>query len=97
MWCELAISLGYTIQELQAKMTAKEFSIWLKYRKKFGPMNDVRRYDRPAAIIGSILSHAYGGKTDMKDLMPFGKEEATGVEISDFINKAFGGAIKIGR
>lgn len=46
----------------------------MAYRQKYGPMNDVRRYDRPAALIGSILSHAHGGKTKMEDLMPFGKE-----------------------
>ena len=55
-------------------MSLNEFRVWVEYCKKHGPMNDVRRYDRPAALLGSILSQANGGKAKMPDLMPWGKE-----------------------
>lgn len=58
-------------------------------------MNDVRRYDRPAALLGSILSHAHGGKTKMKDLMPFGSEKDE-TETDDLVT-AFGGKSVIAR
>ena len=75
-------------------MTLNEFRVWLAYRQKYGPMNDVRRYDRPAALLGSILSHANGGKTKMADLMPWGKE--TKEPTLDDLIGAIGG-VKIGR
>lgn len=67
-----------------------EFRLWMAYRAKHGPMNDVRRYDRPAALIGSILSQAHGGKTKMSDLMPFGQEEDKVATLDDIIS-VFGG------
>lgn len=76
-------------------MSANEFMIWLAYRKKYGPMNDVRKYDRPAALIGSILSHAHGGKSEMRDLMPFGKEQKE-VTLEDLAGR-FGGRVNIGK
>lgn len=70
--------------------------MWLKYREKYGPMNDIRRHDRPAALLGSILSRANGGKAEIKDLMPWGKKEAEEQEPSlEDIIKSVGG-IKIG-
>lgn len=70
-------------------MSLNEVKVWIAWRKKFGPMNDVRRYDRPAALIGSILSAAHGGKTKMADLMPFGKDERP--PTLEEIVSAFGG------
>lgn len=75
-------------------MSLSEVRIWAAYRKKYGPMSDVRRYDRPAALLGSILSHAHGGKTKMSELMPWGKEERE-PSIDDIIG-AIGG-VTIGR
>lgn len=67
--------LGGTIRELQARMSFGEYAQWLAYRKKYGPMNDVRRYDRPAALLAQIGTQACGGRGKMKDFMPFGIEE----------------------
>lgn len=76
-------------------MSIHEAKVWMAYRKKHGPMNDVRRYDRPAALIGSILSHAHGGKAKMEDLMPFGKEEKV-ASMEDII-AALGPGVRIGK
>jgi len=72
-----------------------EYRVWLGYRKKHGPMNDVRRFDRPAALISSILSRVHGGKSEMKDFMPFGEEEKEAT-LEDIIS-VFGGVNKVGK
>ena len=77
-------------------MSLNEFRIWVEYRTKYGPMNDVRRYDRPAALLGSILSHANGGKAKMADLMPWGKEAAKEPTLEDLIG-ALGGVQIVNR
>mgnify|MGYP003386545188 CR=1 FL=1 len=90
----MASVLGGTIGELQSRMSMREVNVWLAYRDKYGPMNDVRRYDRPAAILASILSHAHGGKSPPRDFMPFGQEEKE-TTVEDIIT-AFGG-VEIGQ
>lgn len=89
------MALGGTITELQARMPANEVRVWMAYRQKYGPMNDVRRYDRPAALLGSILSRAFGGKAKQADLMPFGQEEKE-TTINDVV-ASFGPGVKIGK
>lgn len=59
---------------------------------KYGPMNDVRRFDRPAAIIATILSKAFGGKVKMKDLMPYGQEPERQATFAELV-KELGGNI----
>lgn len=62
-------------------MSINEIQVWQAYRKKYGPMNDVRRFDRPAALISKIISQSNGGKLQMTDVMPYGKEtRAAGFE-----------------
>src|ERR1700753_2532030 len=74
-WCELALSLGCTIAELQKKMSIKELNLWRAYRAKYGPLNPVRKYDRPAALICASMSAALGGNAKIMDFMPFGRDE----------------------
>lgn len=77
--------LGGTITELQHRMSMNEFRTWLKYRQKYGPMNDVRRFDRPAAMLGNLICRAVGSKdSKMTDFMPFGVEEKE-PEFSDIV------------
>jgi hypothetical protein len=90
------MTLGGTIAELQSRMGLKEFTIWLAYRKKFGPMNDVRRYDRPAALITSMAARLMGNNNiEIQDFLPFGKDEDQGSDLADFIKKI--GGVKIGK
>lgn len=71
----MAMTLGGTITDLQVSMSMNEVKTWLLYRKKYGPLNPPRMYDRPAALIASILSKVYGGTAEQKDFMPWGQEE----------------------
>ncbi len=52
-------------------------------------MNDVRRFDRPAALLSYIVQKIMGGKNRMEDFMPFGKEEKD-ASLEDIIS-ALGG------
>ncbi len=90
----MAIIFGRTITEVKKSISYAEFLQWLSYRKKYGPMNDVRRYDRPAAILASILSQVNGGKLEPKDFMPFGADDKV-ASIDDLV-QALGG-VKIGK
>jgi hypothetical protein len=75
-------------------MSMREVHLWVAYRKKYGAMHDVRRYDRPAAIIASILSQAHGGKATPKDFMPFGRNEEE-ITVQDIVDGF--GEVKIGK
>jgi hypothetical protein len=87
------MALGGTVRELQRRMTTAEFSLWLRYRKKHGPMNDVRRHDRPAALLAYVASRLGGNKCEIKDFMPFGVEEDREASLSDIMNAL--GAVNI--
>jgi len=62
---------GRTIAEWQAAMTTGEWELWMRYRRKHGPMGFERRYDRPAALIASIGNVTMGGKSKMRDFTPW--------------------------
>lgn len=91
----MALALGKTVKELQQEMSFGEVRVWVAYMKKYGPFNDVRRYDRPAAILGSILSRAHGGKATQADFMPWGKDVKVDPSLEDMIGAL--GRVKIGR
>lgn len=38
-------------------------------------MDDRRMFDRPAALIATVVSRSVGGKAEMEDFMPFKREE----------------------
>lgn len=48
-----------------------EFRIWLLYRKKYGPLNPIRKYDQSGAIVASQINNAHGGKANPIDFMPY--------------------------
>lgn len=97
-WCDLAITLGKTVGELQESITEAEYELWLRYRYKFGPMNMIRMYDRPAALLSTIISNVYGGKRKPDDFLPYGKEDEDVVlEADDFVNLLVSTGAKIGR
>lgn len=54
-------------------------------------------YDKGSALVASQISNAHGHKTTPKDFLPYGHEVKKEVDISEFINQAFGGAVKRGR
>lgn len=75
-----------------------ELPIWIKYRSKYGPMNDVRRFDRPLALLIAAVRATAGLKTSVEDFMPYGKEpveQTPGANLDEII-AAFGG-VNIGK
>lgn len=95
----MALALGGTVADLQRRMTMREVQLWMSYRRIHGPLNYERRFDRPAAMIGHILSRAYGGKATFKDLMPYGRDadaSADSASIEDIINEIGGVKVKNG-
>jgi len=80
-----------TVAEVQSKMSSRELDLWGRYRKKYGPLNPVRKYDSGAAVIASQINNVYGGKARPIDFMPYGHEDVdesgdTVVNTDDFIN-----------
>ena len=67
--------LGGTVAELKHRMSAAEFGRWIKYRNDFGAMDDRRMFDRPAALVATVLSRVHGGKAEMDSFMLQKKEE----------------------
>lgn len=78
-------------------MGYSEYLLWCKYRKKYGPINPIRMYDRGPAIVATQINNAYRGKAKVEDFIAFGKEETPEVDISEYIQAAFGGKVKIGK
>ncbi len=78
-------------------MSRGEIALWMAYREKNGPMNYMRMFDRPAALIGSILSRAHGGKATLKDLMPWpGNNNSDAAPTLDKLIEKIGG-VRIGK
>lgn len=77
-------------------MGYREYVLWVKYRKKYGPLSPVRMYDRSAAIIAATINNAHGGKAKPEDYIPYGKDVEE-VDISQYIQSAFGGKVRIGK
>lgn len=75
-------------------MGTKELLTWISYRAKNGPMNDVRRFDRPAALIATVLNNTFGGKLKMESVMPYGQTEKE-ASLEDIVAQ-FGG-VNIGK
>lgn len=60
--------------QVQSTMSSRELELWGQYRKKYGPLNPVRKYDAGAALIASQINNAHGGKAKPLDFMVYGKE-----------------------
>lgn len=79
-------------------MTLREFTLWERYRGKYGPLSPVRKYDQMGAIVASQINRAHGGKSVPNDFLPYRKVEETIVEADDFIALAMiGEGVKRGR
>lgn len=46
---------------------------WLKYRETHGPMDNSRKYDRPAALQATVANNVAGGKSELSDFLPYDK------------------------
>lgn len=95
----MALNLGYTIGELQGKMSYTELVLWKKYRNKYGPLSPVRKYDQMGAMIASQINRMGGGKSVPNDFLPYRiSEEDEEISPDDFMvaASAFAG-VKRGR
>lgn len=85
-WHVLALALGGTVAELQARMSQSEFLAWREFYRLY-PFDDLHRFHRPAALIstggGSAMQRALEwlapdarnddlGGADMNTLRAFG-------------------------
>lgn len=62
-------------------MSYEEVSLWIEYRRKFGPLDPVRKYDKGFALVAALINNSHGGKAKPKDFLPYGKEPEQDVEI----------------
>jgi hypothetical protein len=72
------LALGATVEELQARMTAREFTDWAHYYalEPWGQERD----NWHAAVIASAVVRAMGGKVDPAKLMYRGNARRQSVE-----------------
>lgn len=98
------MTLGRTVAELQEEVSERELDLWVRYRKKYGPLDPVRRFDTGAAIIASTLVRVHGGKSVPADFLAYGKsqrqESDTEVDFDGFtaaLMAAAPGRVKYGR
>lgn len=94
------MTLCCTVTELQSKMPLSEFRLWLAYRKKYGPMHPVRRFDAGPAIVAAMINNAHGGKAKPKNFMPYGeqRDDETLVTGEQFVAQLIGArGVKVGR
>lgn len=61
---------GATVNELQRRMTYREWRGWGQYFARVGRIGPNRRYDRAPALIAHTISCVNGGKTQYKDFLP---------------------------
>ncbi|HHT0431653.1 TPA: phage tail assembly protein T [Raoultella ornithinolytica] len=48
---------GRTIAEAQERMSIREFQIWLRYRDKYGQLNNMMRTEWGASLVASVLAN----------------------------------------
>lgn len=72
MWQALALRMGSPIEELQRRMSHREFEYWCAvYRKR--PFDDERCYDLGPALIRADVRALAGSKkkTKIEELLPY--------------------------
>lgn len=79
---------GRTIAEARECISIHEFHIWLKYREKYGQLNQMMRTEWAAALISSVLANVNRTKTTppfkITDFAPHINEPA--IKLEDAIN-----------
>ena len=68
------------------RLTVNEVAAWGAYRKKYGPMNPIRRYDLGSAIIASSIYRVNGGKTSPNDFLIYAQEKDREVGTEEFLD-----------
>jgi len=61
---------GATVNELQRRMTFREWLGWRDYFGRVGRIGPNRKYDRAPALVAHTISAVNGGKTRYSDFLP---------------------------
>lgn len=71
--------MGDTVESLQRRMSSREWAQWVAYVELYGPVDQQRRYDQPAAQVAAVIAQVNGNKnTTALDFMPYAaKTDAT--------------------
>ncbi|MET5290121.1 phage tail protein [Raoultella planticola] len=48
---------GRTIAEAQERMSIRELQIWLRYREKYGQLNNMMRIEWGSSLVASVLAN----------------------------------------
>lgn len=60
------------MESLQRRMSNREWAQWVAYVELYGPVDQQRRYDEPAARVAAVLAQVNGNKnTTALDFMPY--------------------------
>lgn len=49
--------MGDTVESLQGRLSSREWAHWLAYFELYGPVDDQRRYDAPAARVAAVIAN----------------------------------------
>lgn len=75
--------MGKSLYEVTTHLSQRELNIWHLYRKKYGPMNPVRKYDQGHSLVASQINRAHGGQAKPIDFIMYGKEAEKQIEVDD--------------
>lgn len=63
-----------TVEELQGRMSHREFAMWCAYVDEYGELSPARMYDRGSAQVSYMLQALQGGKQTLADYLPYHRE-----------------------
>lgn len=63
-----------TVEELQGRMSQREFAMWCAYVDEYGELSPARRWDRGPALVSYMLQALQGGKQTLADFLPYHRE-----------------------
>jgi hypothetical protein len=76
-------------------MSAAEFGRWCEYFNKYGRVTPVRMFDSGPALLAWKVDHVMGGKTEIRDYLPFQTEHERVATVEDVFAE-FGGVKRRG-
>lgn len=72
---------GKTVADAKRNLSRHEFSQWVEYRKRRGPLNPLLRQESGFALLASLLCSVHGIKSrtgeilSQRDFMPYAVDE----------------------
>lgn len=72
---------GNTIAQAKQNLTYDEALKWFDFLNRKGTVNLGSRMEWGFALLATVMSNAHGGKSKMRDFMPFTRQEEEDVSI----------------